>query len=132
MSIFRTLEFNDDEYSVRIKVRNARISDGIQRSLMIFQARLDNPVEADSKDAAKIAERVLTAFTFPACASATVSIENTNPDSPVKISFPLALAEFREMPELLVTQWEELILDLNPQWRPGGAPSEEGEVGKSS
>ena len=131
MATSKVIEFSDEEYNVLIRVRRATVLDGIRRSLLILQARERFP-RPNTSDIKIMSEHILAAVTYPSCVAGTESIENLNPDSPKKLSPDLSLEEFASLPEPLASSWEITVYDLNPQWTPGGAPSEAGEVGESS
>ena len=101
---------------ITITVAAASVLMGMQRSIAKGAAfRASNEGEIDP------ARRVLAIVTYPDLVSAVVDAEG--------IPWPLAFEQFLELPEVLVTRWEEVTYRLNPHWLPGydGEAVEEAE-----
>jgi len=119
----KSIEYRDGEYAVRIVVRKATISDGIQRSLMVVAARREQPI-GDDPDPRELTKRVLAAMTYPTCVSATVLIENLD-GAETPLNFPISIEDFSNLPDRLVIRWENAVSEMNPHWVPGANLEEE-------
>ena len=96
------VEFKD----ITITVGAASILMGMQRSIAkgeAFRASKEGKIEP--------ARRVLAIVTYPALVASVVKAEG--------IPWPLGFEDFLELPEVLVTKWEEAAYRLNPHWLPG-------------
>jgi len=97
-----TVEHGD----VTITVGAASVLMGMQRSIAKGEA-----FRASSEGEVDPARRVLAIVTYPDLVSAVVDAEG--------IPWPLAFEQFLELPEPLVTAWEDATYRLNPHWLPG-------------
>lgn len=97
-----TVEYND----ITITVGAASILMGMQRSIAKGEA-----FRASSEGEIEPARRVLAIVTYPDLLASVVETDG--------ISWPLDFEAFLELPEVLVTRWEEAAYRLNPHWLPG-------------
>jgi len=91
---------------IAITVGVASILMGMQRSIAkgeAFRACKEGEVEP--------ARRILAIVTYPDLIASVVEVDG--------IPWPLAFEQFLELPEILVTTWEEATYRLNPHWLPG-------------
>jgi len=97
-----TVEHGD----ITITVGVASILMGMQRSIAkgeAFRASKEGKVEP--------AQRILAIVTYPDLVASVVEADG--------IPWPLEFEDFLELPEVLVTRWEEAAYRLNPHWLPG-------------
>lgn len=141
----RTVRYRDKNYNVLIRLRQARVVEGIKRSTIIQEnlGRETVKAAAEGEDALQltvegISHRVVAIYTYPACIAATVAVENletyTGADGEehpftngLELKADLSLEEFLELPEALVLMWEGAAYELNPHWAPRLVPREDEE-----
>ena len=107
------VEYND----ITITVGAASILMGMQRSIAkgeAFRASKEGKIEP--------ARRVLAIVTYPDLVASVVEADG--------IPWPLEFEDFLELPEVLVTKWEEATYRLNPHWLPGYDEEAEEEAEK--
>ena len=95
-----------EDGDITITVGVASILMGMQRSIAKGEAyRASQVGEVDP------AQRILAIVTYPDLVASVVEVNG--------IPWPLAFEDFLELPEVLVTRWEEAAYRLNPHWLPG-------------
>lgn len=89
---------------VKLTVSEAGVLQGIRRSILQEQAKLD---EGDDQAILYI-KRIF----YPDLIAATLSQSGFD-------NWPLSLADFMQVPDQLALKWENAVYELNPHWRPG-------------
>lgn len=105
----KTVEYDLDGQAVRLTVGRATALVGMRRSIMVYNADSDLKETPEPVDDAL---RVLRAVTYPDLTACLVASEGI----PLEISF----ADFCNLPDDLITQWEQATYEVNPHWNPAG------------
>jgi len=118
------INYRDGDFDVVITVGQARVIDSYVRALLAQRATEEkraSKTEGAIESIQETAKGIFHMYTFPTLVAGTREIASVNgakltlPTDPEK----LTVADLINLPERLVTKWEEKILDLNPHWRFG-------------
>lgn len=124
----RVIETEIDGQAVRLTVNRATTIMGTRRSIMVYKAMSEIRGETEAGNAPDEAVMVLKTSTYPALITATTDATG--------IPWPLPFADFLELPEALVYEWEQAVFELNPHWNPageiGGEQEQEKKASKST
>lgn len=115
----RVVEYKDDDVEVRLTVAGpANTRMGMYRSLLMeteresIKAALDRENgsgEIQNPTMEMAAENLLRGIFYPAFIAATREQEGFD-------HWPITSAEFLELPEGLMIEWERAVWELNPRW----------------
>lgn len=120
------IEYKNDEYDVKLSVRQATVLDGINRSALVSRMFIEIPHDDEASEVERY-RRVLLLQTYPACLTAT-DIESNGTK---ELTSNITPEEFLTLPDALVKQWEDTVFRLNPHWvfrRPTTAEDISGEA----
>lgn len=106
-----TVEYRDDDLTVRLVVARANIQAGMTRTRL--------QVVSDAQPDEDQDVQLLRRFTYPDVIAATVEAEG--------IPWPLSFEDYLALPERLGVMWEQAVYDLNPHWVPGWEERAEAE-----
>ncbi len=100
----KTIEYRDDELTVRLTVAASTIERGTDRTIR----RVEAQAALEGQPGVTPARRVLQAITYPDALAATVAVEG--------LPWPLDFETFAALPEELGEVWLEAVYELNPRW----------------
>ncbi len=104
-----------DGTQVKITVKRANGYAGMKRSMLTYEAVQKNEQNEETDPVIAI----LRTMTYPDLIAATVTAEG--------VPWPMRFEEFMELPDDLISVWEEATYAVNPHWNPPGAADEKKE-----
>lgn len=112
-----TLEYEDERFHVEIKVRRVTVRQGLYRQ-KLYREAWQEEAEKQRGGTMDLEERLIHLMSYPTCLGATISVKNLGDDDLEKLSQDITFEEFLDLPDALVTKWEELAYGANPHWLP--------------
>lgn len=122
------LPYSDEHITASLAISEANVLIGTRRARLKYQASQE--IEPDPDKA------ILRLFTYPdliAATSGTITLDgNEIAVAPVKVNFDeppygLSFETFLTLPDKLVSDWENLVYQLNAHWLPVKADDPKGK-----